>query len=1173
MNVMNIKDYQSRDNIKIIENEKNQFKSNYENNNLEYDNGNFQNKINKSYELKPKYRLNFSKIIKNCKIESENKSEYQNIELKCNICINSTYIDIANKIKAISLLTLSNYDTNFNYFYYLNNKIIKYYNQNNGIANFIFIKSILKASKNLLSQNNYFYAFFLYKIAKQISQKSKIDNNSQNNLTNLYYEIKESIYDYIAIKQSLLMNLDNCEMEKIDLVKQLIDNIGKENYKNDTLYYVINGKWVQKAKIFFDEYERIKKKKDNEIYNFLQESFDNDKMYEKYVEKDINENIKIFFPGPINNYEITFFNDFWEDTSPYHIQDNYYIKKNLILNKDYYLINQQIWNNINQLFESTNELLKRGNDDNDSMLIKCIIFDNILQEKNNINHLRRKYIQISKNSSVYDFKLKLLRVIQNFKKENDTEEKSNENINKIIKFYELPYNQKDILSEIIIAYSNKIESIKCDIMEINVNDRSLMKDFPCDGLRNNNYLLLIEIVDSECISFLNEKNKICIECQKIIELEYKCDKCHLFEYCSEECFKINKYHKDFHSYYDEYLIEEFSLKKIFDTNISNEIPVYSNHGISGLINLGNTCYLNSVIQCLSNTIDLTKYFLFDYYQQEMNMGNKLGSFGLLATSYSQLINELWIEKTCDPINPKEFLNKVKKEMKLLSNHQQQDAHEFLSLFLDLLHEDINRINNRKYMELKERLPNENDEKASKRWWNIYKSRDNSIITDLFYGQFKSEIKCVVCNKSSITYDPFMILELPLPSSQNETTIKFFYRKDCYFFNYSINKESTIIDLKNKCFELDVLLDYNNDDNKILLIEAVVLDKNKVISKIINNNNELVFDYLDKGEEIIFFKKDTFDSFLIYCYPINFINDNGFFFKEKKINYLSYPVALSVNFNTTIEDLNSIIQSEFSDMINFNSYEIPFDLLIYHNNVQKGFSLFSTLKCEFCGQKYDSYLPFCSLNSQFSNNETIGLIISKLENHRPFILFFSSEFYKSTEYYKNMPLSFSDYISQPLIVKKKNSNIYDSLDLFKNEEKLYDNKWFCHNCKSHKKAAKQSILYKAPNYLIIHLKRFLLQKSDINSYTKNRLFMDFPINNLDLSNSVIGPDRKNAMYNLYGVVEHYGNLYFGHYIAKCKNFDYWYEYNDSFVKRINEKNVVTDNAYILFYKKKVLNSQI
>ena len=93
--------------------------------------------------------------------------------------------------------------------------------------------------------------------------------------------------------------------------------------------------------------------------------------------------------------------------------------------------------------------------------------------------------------------------------------------------------------------------------------------------------------------------------------------------------------------------------------------------------------------------------------------------------------------------------------------------------MDQLHEDLNRITDKPYIELLEKQDNEDDLKASKRWWDLHKKREDSIIVDLFNGQFKSETICQVCGKSSITYDPFMSLCLPLPSPKKHSIIKIF----------------------------------------------------------------------------------------------------------------------------------------------------------------------------------------------------------------------------------------------------------------------------------------------------------------------------------------------------------------------------------------------------------------
>ena len=91
----------------------------------------------------------------------------------------------------------------------------------------------------------------------------------------------------------------------------------------------------------------------------------------------------------------------------------------------------------------------------------------------------------------------------------------------------------------IIAYSNSIKSIKYEIQKLDIEESLLMENFPCNGLRKNNNLLLIEIKDENEENFLNENDNKCSECQKEInkETEFKCEKCNLNQYCSCQCSK------------------------------------------------------------------------------------------------------------------------------------------------------------------------------------------------------------------------------------------------------------------------------------------------------------------------------------------------------------------------------------------------------------------------------------------------------------------------------------------------------------------------------------------------------------------------------------------------------------------------------------------------------------
>jgi len=102
-----------------------------------------------------------------------------------------------------------------------------------------------------------------------------------------------------------------------------------------------------------------------------------------------------------------------------------------------------------------------------------------------------------------------------------------------------------------------------------------------------------------------------------------------------------------------------------------------------------------------------------------------------------------------------------------SGFGQQDSQEFLAFVLDGLHEDLNRIQKKPYIE----KPESTDEMVgnqeaitalAKKCWDIYKARNDSAVADLFGGQYKSTLICPVCEKVSITFDPFMDLTLPLP---------------------------------------------------------------------------------------------------------------------------------------------------------------------------------------------------------------------------------------------------------------------------------------------------------------------------------------------------------------------------------------------------------------------------
>lgn len=155
------------------------------------------------------------------------------------------------------------------------------------------------------------------------------------------------------------------------------------------------------------------------------------------------------------------------------------------------------------------------------------------------------------------------------------------------------------------------------------------------------------------------------------------------------------------------------------------------------------------------------------------------------------------------------------------------------------------------------------------------------------------------------------------------------------------------------------------------------------------------------------------------------------------------------------------------------------------------------------------------------------------------------------------------------------NLYNCLQLFMKEEKLDEmNTWYCKKCKDSKEALIKMIPYKLPPVLIVHLKRFknTRQKyryySSRDEYMKNQSLVDCPVEGLDMTKYVETVNGKPAVYDLYGVVNHYGNTGGGHYIAYCKHpfSNKWIVYDDSRCKiGLSEREVIRDSAYVIFYR--------
>ncbi|KAI7980762.1 Ubiquitin carboxyl-terminal hydrolase 5 [Camellia lanceoleosa] len=141
--------------------------------------------------------------------------------------------------------------------------------------------------------------------------------------------------------------------------------------------------------------------------------------------------------------------------------------------------------------------------------------------------------------------------------------------------------------------------------------------------------------------------------------------------------------------------------------------------------------------------------------------NRSSSFG---SSYKEayLLRKLWA-LGATPVAPRAFKLKLSVFAPQFSGYNQHNSQEFLVFLLDGLHEDLNRVKYKPYIEAKE-VEDWPDEQVADEHWQNHLARNDSIIVDVCQGQYHSKLVCPACKKLSITFDPFMYLSLPLPST-------------------------------------------------------------------------------------------------------------------------------------------------------------------------------------------------------------------------------------------------------------------------------------------------------------------------------------------------------------------------------------------------------------------------
>ena len=838
-----------------------------------------------------------------------------------------------------------------------------------------------------------------------------------------------------------------------------------------------------KGKDEFEEFSRLNKileLSEGSLYHIISKSWLN--AWEEYI---LWENAH---PGVISNKDIIDEKEILKDPRAYKFYANVLIKPEAREKKDYEIISKAAYTFLEKRYEHDSTVLKRWcislNDDGSGLhielhlkRIKLLIVPDANPKINIIN--------ISRIETVANLKEKILAIMPDQATYSSRFWIADETIN---------------LSELMS--SNKKVTIKGKILKENL----MIEE--CEIAEND--IIVLELKKNiEWI--LYHPDEICSYCKNSGILQ-NCSSCKLVKYCSRKC-QVSDYPD--HKHWCKAAKAKMKAKNS------------ESSGLVGLQNLGNTCFINSILQCVLHTNLLKDYFISQQYIAHLNKDNPLGTKdAALAQAFADIMESVWIG-TEDVISPWTFKKIISKFAPQFIGYGQQDAHELLTFLLAGLHEDLNQIKIKPYIEESD-YASLQDEEASSVAWNWFLARNKSFFVETMYGQTKSTLKCPTCNKTSKTFDAYLTLSVNLPNSQKQTC------------------KILLIFMDNKIIKQELELVSNST---ILKCKQILLEKFKINNLTLCYYNKTnIQGICDDYYEISDYSNKTLIGFecasdIKNCQPIPL----KYYVVQDGVKCpITFTRLIFFKYESTLKKLYKTIKQIIPGENKIN---------IINTAGHSGIFNKKRLPCDFCGNTDCLNCPLTK------SSTTMKEILSQMKNSEgPFMI----------EILLNSNNPFVDTCNDVLNAENYSENCFTNGQLtlrncleYTMRPEILDmhNEWFCPNCKSNVQALKTFQLYKAPKILIFNLIRFK-SRGGIHSQ-KITEFIDFPIKGLDLDG--LSLEKNPGLYDLFAICNHFGELGGGHYTSFIESKGKWYHMDDSKVTQVSDEDIVLSAAYILFYK--------
>mmetsp|Transcript_99083 Transcript_99083/g.317845 ORF Transcript_99083/g.317845 Transcript_99083/m.317845 type:complete len:842 (-) Transcript_99083:58-2583(-) len=570
-------------------------------------------------------------------------------------------------------------------------------------------------------------------------------------------------------------------------------------------------------------------------------------------------------------------------------------------------------------------------------------------------------------------------------------------------------------------------------------------------------------------------------------------------------------------------------------------------GACGLYNMGNTCFMNSILQALSNTVPLRQYYRSGEFKGEISEA-PLGMRGRLASGFAELLIKMW-EDSHTVLAPSDLKTLIAEKRPEFGGFQQHDAQEVLTFLLDGLHEDVNRAPYPRPIVEDPSTAGKSDLQVASEAWQGNLRRNDSRVMDIFQFQVRSEISFPDVGDTSLKFDPMMYLTLPVPKPPHVVEVTVVHRGYPEVApstkSIEIPKSSTFADLQDRLF--DVFPSKKVGYGRTCYAFANVYGQRVLkLWGAANALSEL------RGMGVVWAFEVAYDAGV----------------PEEEIHFVAAQVRKA-----------SGSSSLSSSSPTYTPFAAPYVLAVRRSTGSGGSSsstaeVMSSLRS--AAEGFEKYFGASAGELKISMT-SVGLFSADEGND----LVAEGVFELSSS--EALSINFLDLHEvlpsappppEPAAMAGPRPDmevdLQQCLDAFTREEELAQDDWVkCSRTGSIERSVTKLDIWTAPECLLIHLKRFGSEQlggpiEKVNTLVRAPLDLD-----LDPWLREPRPER-GAQYKLYAVVNHSGTLSFGHYTAHCRVGDgeqrQWYHFNDSTVTRAAESEVMTRSAYILLYER-------